>query len=382
MSIAVRLAMVGGIALTAAAIVPGTSQAAGHAVDPAGASSLSGEVFVQTDAVTGNAVAVYDRAGDGTLRAAGTYATGGLGGILTGSAVDHLASQGSLAYDRERGLLYAVNAGSDTVTVFSVDGGRLVRRQVISSGGTFPVSIAFHGNLLYVLNARDGGSVQGFLRVGATLVKVPSWNRALGLDPTQTPEFTHTPGQVAFTPDGSKLVVTTKGNGNDIDVFGVGALGGLSATPVVNADPGNVPFGISFDAGGHLAVAEAGDNAVATFTISPSGTLTLTDRAATGQAATCWIASDGSQFYASNAGSGTLSGYGDTGSGALAPLGNTATDPGTVDAAASSGGQYLYAQTGANGIVDEYRVASGGALTEIGSVTVPGAVGGEGIAAS
>jgi DNA-binding beta-propeller fold protein YncE len=142
-----------------------------------------------------------------------------------------------------------VNAGSDTVTVFSLDGGRLVRRQVISSGGPFPVSVAFHGNLVYVLSARDGGSVQGFLRVGATLIKVPSWNRALGLDPAQTPEFTSTPGQVSFTPDGSKLVVTTKGNGNDIDVFKVGVLGGLSAKPVVNADPGNVPFGVSFDAG-------------------------------------------------------------------------------------------------------------------------------------
>jgi DNA-binding beta-propeller fold protein YncE len=107
-------------------------------------------------------------------------------------------------------LLYAVNAGSNTLTVFSVYGDRLVRRQVISSGGTFPVSIAFHGGLVYVLNARDGGSVQGFLRIGASLVRIPSWHRPLHLDPTLTPEFTHTPGQVAFTPDGSKLIVTTR----------------------------------------------------------------------------------------------------------------------------------------------------------------------------
>ncbi|HEX6449241.1 MAG TPA: hypothetical protein VF060_07260 [Trebonia sp.] len=60
----------------------------------------------------------------------------------------------------------------------------------------------------------------------------------------------------------------------------------------------------------------------------------------------------------------------------------TAADAGTVDATASPGGQYLYAQTGANGIVDEYHVAPGGALTKIGSVTVPNAAGGEGIAAS
>lgn len=200
------------------------------------------------------------------------------------------------------------------------------------------MSIAVHGNLLYVLNARDGGSVQGFLRVGAALVKVPGWHRELGLNPAQTPEFTSTPGQVVFTPDGSKLIVTTKGNGNDIDVFTVGPFGGPSVRPVVNADPGNVPFAVSFDAGGHLAVAEAGANAVATFSVNPGGTLGLIGRAATGQTATCWIAPAGTAFFPSNAGSGTLSGYADDGSGTLQPLGTTATDAGTVDAASSPDG--------------------------------------------
>ena len=374
----VRLAAIGGIATVATGLLTGTSLAA----TVQDAAAAPGQVFVQTDAITGNAIAVYDRTADGTLRAAGTYPTGGLGAVLTGSVVDHLASQGSLAYDRTSGLLYAVNAGSNTITVFSVDSGRLIRRQIVSSGGTFPVSIAVRGSLLYVLNARDGGSVQGFLRIGATLVKVPAWHRELGLNPAQTPEFTSTPGQVAFTPDGTKLIVTTKGNGSNIDVFTVARHGGLSAKPVVNADPGNVPFAISFDALGHLAVAEAGPNAVATFTVHPDGTLSLVDRAATGQAATCWIVADGTAFYASNAGSGTLSGYRDNGSGTLQPLGTTATDAGTVDAAATPDGQYLYAQAGANGIVDQYRVGPGGSLTPIGSVTVPGAAGGEGIAAS
>jgi hypothetical protein len=79
-----------------------------------------------------------------------------------------------------------VNAGSNTVTVFSVHGDSLARRQVVSSGGTFPVSVAVRGNLVYVLNARDGGSVQGYVRIGAALVAVPSWHRPLGLNPTLT----------------------------------------------------------------------------------------------------------------------------------------------------------------------------------------------------
>src|SRR6185436_18351971 len=104
------------------------------------------------------------------------------------------------------------NAGSDTVTVFGVHGSRLTRLQVIGSGGVFPVGVAVHGDLVFVLNARDGGSVQGFRRLGSRLVRVPSWHRALGLDPAAVPEFTHSPGQVAFTPDGRQLLVTTKGN--------------------------------------------------------------------------------------------------------------------------------------------------------------------------
>ena len=74
-----------------------------------------------------------------------------------------------------------------------------------------------------------------------------------------------------------------------------------------------------------------------------------------------------------------MSGYSASPNGQLTLLGSTTTDPGTVDATASPGGRFLYVQTGLNGIVDEFAVGSGGSLTEIGSVTVPGAAGGEGI---
>ena len=99
-------------------------------------------VFVQTDNTAGNQVAAYHRAGNGTLTLDNTYNTGGLGGALNGSHVDHLGSQGSLNYDPRNDALYAVNAGSNTVSVFSVRGDDLTLRQVVSSGGTFPVSVA------------------------------------------------------------------------------------------------------------------------------------------------------------------------------------------------------------------------------------------------
>jgi 6-phosphogluconolactonase (cycloisomerase 2 family) len=336
-------------------------------------------VFVQTDNPAGNTIVAYDRTASGGLVRAGSYPTGGRGGVLDGSVVDHVASQGSLTYDRGSGLLYAVNAGSDTVTTFAVHGDRLVRRQVLSSGGSFPVSITVHGNLVYVLNARAGGSIQGYLRIGGVLVRIPAWHRGLGLDPAQTPEFTSTPGQVVFTPDGSRLLVTTKGGTSSIDVFRVGP-GGPSG-PTVTSLPGAVPFSVAFDAAGHVAVAEAGPNAVATFRLDRDGTLTELDSAPTGQAATCWIVSAGGTLYLSNAGSGSVSRFAVDRRGTLAELGTTATDAGTVDAAASSDGHFLYVQAGAAGTVDAYRIGAGGSLTRVGSVTVQGAVGGEGIVA-
>jgi 6-phosphogluconolactonase (cycloisomerase 2 family) len=269
-----------------------------------------------------------------------------------------------------------VNAGSDTVTVFAVHGTHLRRVQEISSGGSFPVSVTFHGDRVYVANTLGGGSVQGFVRTGERLVKVPSWNRNLGLD-----KATSAVGQISFTPDGSKLVVTTKASGQSIDVFPVGAHSGPSARPVVTSTPGAVPFGFAFDSAGRLRVTEAGTNSVGTFTVGRDGRLTAKGTVPTGQTATCWAVAAGNHLYVSNAASGTLSGYRVGAQGQLTALGNTATDAGTVDAAASSDGRYLYVQTGIKGLVDEFRVGANGSLTAIGSVEVPGGVGGEGIAA-
>jgi len=260
-----------------------------------------------------------------------------------------------------------------------VNGDRLALRQVLGSGGSFPVSVAVHGDLVYVLNALGGGRVQGYRVLGGVLVPIPGSGRALGLDPTASPQFTDTPGQVAFTPDGSQLVVTTKANGND--VFGVRSDGRLSVSPVVNSEPGTVPFAISFDPYGRLVIAEAGPNALATFTLAASGTASLIDAVPTGASATCWVAPAGPFLFAGNAGSASESGYLTSSGGQLALAGATPTDPGTVDASAAAGGRFLYVQTGGNGIVDEFAVGAGATLTEIGAVTVPGAVGGEGIVA-
>ena len=372
-------AVLAATALAVVTVLAGPADAAtGRDASFGGASHV---VFVQTDNTAGNQVVAYHRASDGTLSFAGIFSTGGLGGQLTGSVTDHLASQGSLTFDSRHSLLYAVNAGSDTVTVFVAHGNRLFRQQVISSGGSFPVSVAVHGNLVYVLNALNGGSVRGYRVLAGRLFPIHGSKRRLHLNPAASPQFVNTPGQVAFSPDGSQLIVTTKANGNDVDVFGVRPGGTLTTSPVVNSEPGTVPFAVTFDPAGDLVIGEAGPSALATFTLHSDGTITQIDAVDTGQSATCWVTADGGQLFTSNTGSGNVTRFTSDAQGKLTLLGQTATDPGTVDSSATPDGRFLYVQAGGNGSVDEFSVTAG-ALTEIGSVTVPGAVGGEGIAAA
>ena len=383
-----RLAPAFAAALAVTAIaVPVASASAATRPAPASPAQRHGHpggpaVFVMTDNTAANSVAAYHRASSGALTLAGTYSTHGLGGVLSGSVVDHTASEGALTYDRASGLLFAVNPGSNTVSVFRVSGDRLRLSQVIWSGGDFPVSVTVHGNYAYVLNALGGGTLAGYRVSGGWVSPIPGSSRSLGLGTTAATAFTGTPGQAAFSPDGKSLFVTTKAATNAVDVFAVHWDGTLSATPTVNTLAGDVPFAVAFDQNGDVLVSEAGPNAVATFTLGSSGVLSQLAVADTGQMATCWIVRDGRNFYASNAGSGSVSGYSVGSSGALTGLGNTATDAGTVDATGAGHGRLLYVQTGKSGIVDEYAVGAGGALSSIGSVTVAGSAGGEGITAT
>src|SRR5437870_148842 len=71
-----------------------------------------GAVYTSTNSPTGNAVVVLDRAANGSLTPAGSFATGGTG---TGGG---LGNQGAVGLSDDHRLLFAVNAGSNQVTSF------------------------------------------------------------------------------------------------------------------------------------------------------------------------------------------------------------------------------------------------------------------------
>ena len=370
------------------AVVLATAAAAliGAGAASAGDHAARNAVFVQANQASGNQIVVYDRAGDGTLTRAGTYATGGDGGAATpGTESDHLASQGSLVYDSEHRVLLAVNAGSDTVSAFEVKGDRLTLESVVPSGGDFPASIAVHGRLVYVLDAGDAGVVKGFRLVGHSLRPIPGSARSLGLANTNPPFFLTSPGQVGFTPDGRQLIVTTKASTSAVEVFRVGRDGLLSDAPVVNASATPVPFAFTFTPSGRLASGEAGASAVSTYAIGSDGTLADPRSLSDNQVALCWIQRVGGVYYVANTGSNTLSGYRIADDGQPSLIGATgvvaATEPGPIDLTSPSAGRFLYGETGLTGTVDEYRVNADGTLTKLGVVTglPPGL---EGIAAT
>ncbi len=377
------LAALTGVAATIAALaLPAVAGADGFG--PGGPGGPGGPdhgstVYVQTNDPTGNQIVTYV-SDVGGLHEVGRTATGGLGVDIPGSAVDKLASQGSLAADPADNLLVAVNGGSNTISVFHTFGPFLSSPRVVPAGGTTPVSVAVRGDLIYVLDAGGAGSIQGYY--ANSLAPVPGSHQSLGLTPDQTPAFLNTPGQIGFTPNGRQLVVTTKLNGSDIDVFNLTPSGSVTGAPVVNPSATPVPFGFTFDPAGRLVVTEAGTSALTTYSVAGDGVVTEVGSTTNGLAALCWVATDGRYFFGANAGSAAVSTYTIGASGVPTVVATTATDPGPVDLATSLDGRSLFVETCANDLVDSFAVQANGSLVATGSVApeLPGHSGLEGIA--
>lgn len=369
-----RLAVVALLAF--AALVVGVATA-GAAPPKSG-----GAVFVQTNETTGNQIVAFSRGADGSLTKTASYATGGLGAVQSGAVVDTLASQGSLALDNTHELLFAVNAGSDSLSVFSVDGASLQLQQVIPTHGSFPSSVAVSGNLVYVLNAGGTGSVQGYRIEGNHVNELHDGWRSLGLANAVPPFFLTSPGQVGFSPDGSQLIATTKGSTSSFEVFAVGPNGSLAAAPVIDAAATPAPFAFTFAGTGRLVAAEAGINAVTSYALHADGTLSNPQSQTDGQNALCWITEANGFFYVANAGSASISAYSLSGTGTPTLIGVAGnTEAGAIDLAASPDGKFLYAESGGAGTVDVFGIADDGGLSKLGIVSgLPTGI--EGIAVS
>lgn len=322
------------------------------------AADAPGAVYALTNQVAGNAVAVFSRAADGALIAAGTVATGGTG---TGGG---LGSQGAVALSDNGRWLFAVNAGSNDVSVFRVDPSGLSLTSRAPSGGTLPISLTVHGNLLFVLNAGGEGNVTGFV-VGpdGALDAIAGSTRPLS-GPAAGP------AQVSFSPDGRRLIVTEKST-NLLGVYAVSAGGAVSA-PTFAASAGGTPFGFAFGHRSQLFVSEAAGSA-SSYVLGGNGDLTVVSGAvATHQGAPCWAVAtkDGRFVYTANAQGGSISGFAVARDGAISLIdANGATaivGRGATDMAVSGNSRYLYQLVG--GSIVALRIRADGHLTPVGTV--------------
>lgn len=326
-----------------------------------------GSVYTMTNDAAGNAVLAFDRMADGTLVAAGTYATGG-----TGTSMG-LGNQGGLVLSDDGRWLFVVNAGSDDVSVFRVSpDGTLTLSDRTWSGGSKPVSVTNSGWNVYVLNAGDPGNIAGLrLSPGGSLSPIAGSVQALsqagGVGPAQ----------IGFSRDGRQLVVAEKAT-NMLDVYAVDG-SGAAGPGVFNPSSGATPFGFGFDNRGRLIVsnaagAAANASSVSSYQLLSNGALQVLDGAVPDhQTAACWIAitRNGLFAYTTNAVSNSTSGYRIDGRGGLSLLdanGVTGVNSGgPIDAAITrTGPEYLYVLSGAAQSIDGFRVGPDGGLTPVG----------------
>ncbi|HKE94164.1 MAG TPA: beta-propeller fold lactonase family protein, partial [Povalibacter sp.] len=197
-------------------------------------------VFVMTNDADSNEVVVFERDSRGGLHQGRSYRTGGRG---SGGTIDPLTSQGSLTLSTDGRWLFAVNAGSGTLSVFRVDGTHLFLTDEVSTEGSEPNAVAQHGDLVYVLNTAASSNVVGFrLRFGHLRKIDDSLSLLTGNNAGSA--------SIAFSADGKLLSVAERGS-NSIDVFDVqadGRLGLLTNTPSVV--PG--AFAVTFAPNGTL----------------------------------------------------------------------------------------------------------------------------------
>lgn len=339
---------------------------------------LVGMVYSMTNEEANNQVIAFRRGISGKLTRMKAYPTGGGG---TGTAevspatpqdgVDPLASQGSLILSKDTEFLFAVNAGTNSISSFRVAaGGGLSLADVEPSGGCQPNSLAVFGNRLYVSNVGNAANnyasnISGFrVERDGRLTPISGATYTLSTANAQ-------PANVVINSDGRILVVSELTT-NRLSVFRVKSDGTLSG-PVINESAGAGPFGMYFLSGGVLLVSESGSNALSSYTAAANGSLsTVSATIPNGQLATCRVAPTRNERYAftSNAGSGTITIYRINNDKTLEVVVNvysTAEGSGAtpIDLGVSRDGRYLYVLNGNKGSISVFRIERDAHLTRI-----------------
>jgi 6-phosphogluconolactonase len=333
----------------------------------------AGAVYVLTNQTT-NTVAVLRRDAKGRLSSAAEFPTGGAGNPTPqppDPTTDPLASQGALIMGPGNQYLYAVNAGSNQISVLKINKNSVDVVDVVASGGIRPISLALHDDLLYVLNEGGSPNITGFtIEDDGTLTPLTGSTQPL------IGGVAADPAEIGFSQDGSLLVVTEKA-GNRLDTYTIDN-DGLPSAPIDNASNGMTPFGFAFNNADTLVVSEAfggatNQSAASSYIGRNDGTLQMISGSVpNSQTASCWVVvpNNGKTAFVSNTGSGTISSYNISPiDGSLTLLNASAADTGMgsapIDMTLSVNSQYLYVLLGGSRSVAAFHIENNGDLTMV-----------------
>jgi 6-phosphogluconolactonase len=365
------------------------------------ASPVVGAVYTETNDPAGNKVVVFNRKANGRLVKRAAVATGGNGSTQSvgcGPGCPILDSNYAVVNDGR--LVFAVNAGSDTITSLRDGPNGLKRVDTNPSGGDMPEGIAVHDGLLYVLNVNTAnsngttGNIYG-IRYTATgqLSSITGSSQPLAnfSPPEGTPGGAATARSISFKPNGRVIVVPELAAG-----MGAGAIDTFVVKPNGRADPvvaypsaAGFPFGSDFNGNDKLVVANLNSPApgtigsTTTYRVTNSGNVIPIDTKSSNGELPCWVVvtGDNKHVFVVNTGDGnpaggppaTLARYGLAPNGGLTFRGLTPERPGEfarTDAALSRNSKYLYVLSpsvgpGPPSHIDVYRVTATGGLVFI-----------------
>ena len=408
----------------------GPGRRGGPGGGPGGGPTFDGAVYAMSNDFTANSIVAYGRGTNGMLTFVGEFATSGQGAMFDGGeGLDPLISAYAVLLTPDNEFLMAVNAGSNSLTVFRVNSDMtLTITDVANTGGVGPNSIAYSNGLVYVSNIdADGvfagepdqeGSLMGFqLNRAGVLTAIPGSTRVLD----------NRPSGIQFSPSGGHLVVTSinagssalaSGSIDEVVVYSVsrsgrlsfGIVGAAASTLPFNRENRNLASAIGFEVveqGGQefVVVTEArefqADGSPPTFPNLQTGSVSVWRLLGSGALAplqldvlagntifdgeltTCWIEFSANQdyFWTSNAIPASLSSYAFNANGTVSLLNATeavgtpgvpsdpfGTTDGWIDLWASDDGRFIYQLYGLAGIIGVFET-SGPNLTLIQEVS-------------
>jgi 6-phosphogluconolactonase (cycloisomerase 2 family) len=331
-------------------------------------------VYTMSNDASGNKIYAYNIADNGSLTSKGSYPTTGMG---TGT---DMGNQGALTTGLGGHLVYAVNPGSNDMSVFyALTDGSLSLKEKVATGGTQPVSVTEHNGIVYVLNAGAGADASSIVGFGydnqAKLVQIPG--SKMEMSASDASQAT----QISFSADGKVLVVTDKGT-NQIHSFPMSQY--KPTTMYSYTTTGTAPSGFAMGKNNMMVVTDAGNSAsntssVSNYRINSNGTISLLDGPLTTDASygsgALVMSKYGSSLYTMNPSSNNMSSLiSVSGLGKLSLSGSLtvtamAAGTGPKEAAISADAKHMYVMGGQANTLTSFNVNANGSLTPIGVMT-------------